>query len=898
METDNSPPLVHHPRPTTHLLRVLALLLALCVSSGVARAQDGWPTLTARNGLAATSALSLAYAPDGSLWMGGMKGVTRWDGQTATVWSRFDGLGDDWVTALVVVNGTTWAGTYGGGLSRYDPQAERPWQTLTRQDGLPNDHITALAAGPDGTLWVGTYGGGLARVRGGRVERVTEGPPSPWITALTVTSDGDVWVGTWGEGVARFSGQSWTVYRQELPDPFIRALAADRAGGVYVGTGLGLAVWERGPWRVFSLADGLPDRRVTGLALDAQGTVWAGTARGLARRDGDRWRPAEAGGLPNDYILALAAPGAGGAPTAGRETLAVASPAGVTLVAGPAPPPPPTLLPVLFVHGWRGAPNVTLYESEARFLKRWLDERGQYSLYVPGIDSNDTLYANAQRLRDAIAQVKRQTGAPRVHLVGHSMGGLTSRAYLESALYQGDVASLTTLGSPHSGAVQWREYLVREVSRGGAEPSARELLPEHVALFNGLGQRPADVPYYLLGGDITRREGLDWLRFWPPTDAVVSLWSALSLDGPGVTTVQTDDLHGWAAGSVAAGISSYLWPDDNYQRVLRDILSGRPPAAYQTGGPRPERPTALPRTPILTGQLRPGAVVTQTLTLDAVAGARVFALWQRGQVTTTLTSPDGKVYRQGGGTGVDYFGFNFDTFANMAVYKLDKPTPGRWQMRLAAPATAPTTDYGVYAELDSATTLTVATDGFTYAPGAPVQVRATLTPLDQTRGAAVTVELSVGGRVAQRAALTDDGTNGDAVAGDGVYNGGLTAPGPSDYYAVLVTARGPDGQFERSASAVLTVRSDRARLAGDATVQPGQDGAQVAMPVEVREAGPFAVAVQVEAGGQTSRAVLPVTLSVGRQTVTVPLRGVAPTAVVKSVQLLDNRTALIPLDSR
>ena len=550
------------------------------------------------------------------------------------------------------------------------------------------------------------------------------------------------------------------------------------------------------------------------------------------------------------------------------------------------------------MHGWRGAPNATLYESEARFLKRWLDERGQFSLYVPGIDSNDTLYANAVRLRDTIAQVKRQTGAPKVHLIGHSMGGLTARAYLESALYQGDVASLTTLGSPHSGAVQWREYLVREISRGSSEPSARELLPEHEALFNGLGQRPADVPYYLLGGDITRRECLDWLRFWPPTDAVVSLWSALSLDGPGVTHIQTDDLHGWAAGSVAAGIPSYLWPDDNYESVLRDILSGRPPAAYKTSSEKLDRPTVLPRTPILTGQLRPGGVVTQTLTLDAVAGARVFALWQRGSVTTTLTSPAGTVYRQTSGKGVDYFGFNFDTFANMAVYKLDKPAPGAWQIRLEAAPSAPTTDYGVYAELDSEIKLAVDADQFAYAPGSPIQLRATLAPADQTQGATVTAELYVGGRVAQRLTLTDDGTGGDAVAGDGVYNGGLTAPQASDYYAVLVTARGPGGQFERSASAILTVRSDRARLAADATVQPGPDGVQVAVPVEVREAGPFAVAVQVDAGGQTSRAVLPVTLNAGRQNVTVPLRGAPPTAIIKGIQLFDNRTALIPIDSR
>ena len=896
-------------RSTLHALRsTLFALLLLLLLAAPTRAAGPWPTLTARDGLAATPALALVAAPDGALWVGGLHGISRWDGRAAEVWSKADGLGDDWVTSLAVTPDGVWAGTWGGGVSRYDPaNAARPWRTLSTADGLPSSLVTSLAAAPDGALWVGTYGGGLARVRGDAVETVAEGPPSPWITALTIAPNGDLWVGTSGEGIARRDADGWTTFRAELPDPAVRSLGVDRDGRVYVGTATGLAVYDGRTWRSFGRADGLPDPRVLALSQDAQGAMWAGTADGLARRVGDRWQAAPADALPSRYVTALAPYSSmSSAAPIDAPRLAVATPGGVSLPASQIPPPPERL-PVVFVHGWRGPPFATVYDSEARFLKTWLAERGQPLFYAQGIDSNQPLYTNAAALRDAIADVRRQTGASKVHLVGHSMGGLVSRAYLESALYQSDVASLTPLGSPHAGADQWRDYLLREIGPGGSrEPSARELLPESVAVFNSLGQRPADVPYYLLGGDITAREGLEKLDFWPPTDGIVSQWSALSLDGPGVTRLPTEDLHGWGAGSIAAGILAYLWPDHNYRATLRAIFDGQTPrvppdAPALIAGLTP--PIAPPRTPYVSGELRPGATVTATLALDAVPGARVLALWQRGDVTTTLTSPAGVAYRERSGDGVDYFGFTTDTFANVAAYRLDQPTPGPWTLSLEAAPDAPPTTYGVYAELDGEPRLAVTTDARVYPPGAPIHLTATLAPASLAQGATVTADLYAGGQVATSVTLRDDGSGADDTAGDGVYHASIAAPRAAEVYPILVTARGANGAFERGASAVVAVRSDRARLAGPATVRAASDGVVVDVPVEVRSAGPFAVAVRAQAhpqpppagAGGEARAVQPLALSPGLRTVSVPLRGVSSDAVVTGVTLYDATTALIPM---
>lgn len=63
------------------------------------------------------------------------------------------------------------------------------------------------------------------------------------------------------------------------------------------------------------------------------------------------------------------------------------------------------------------------------------------------------LESNLQRLMEKIDEVKGYTGAAQVDLVGHSMGGLLVRAYVQSKAYptRDDAAHLITLGSPHKG---------------------------------------------------------------------------------------------------------------------------------------------------------------------------------------------------------------------------------------------------------------------------------------------------------------------------------------------------------------------------------------------------------------------------------------------------------------
>lgn len=60
---------------------------------------------------------------------------------------------------------------------------------------------------------------------------------------------------------------------------------------------------------------------------------------------------------------------------------------------------------------------------------------------------------SAEKLAQRVEEVKAQTGASKVDLVGHSEGGLISRYYIERMGGAKNVDDLVTLGTPHLGTV-------------------------------------------------------------------------------------------------------------------------------------------------------------------------------------------------------------------------------------------------------------------------------------------------------------------------------------------------------------------------------------------------------------------------------------------------------------
>jgi len=77
----------------------------------------------------------------------------------------------------------------------------------------------------------------------------------------------------------------------------------------------------------------------------------------------------------------------------------------------------------------------------------------------------------AQQLSAHVDRVLEETGAHRVHLIGHSLGGLVARAYIQLCGGREKVHTCVTLGSPHGGTyAAWagRGKAARDLRPGSA----------------------------------------------------------------------------------------------------------------------------------------------------------------------------------------------------------------------------------------------------------------------------------------------------------------------------------------------------------------------------------------------------------------------------------------------
>lgn len=129
----------------------------------------------------------------------------------------------------------------------------------------------------------------------------------------------------------------------------------------------------------------------------------------------------------------------------------------------PAATPPLRRPPILLVHGY--GCNRGLWLPAAR----WFSRHGYPVSALNLSPLHGSIDGYAQSISAEIARIKAHTGADRIALVGHSMGGLAVRAYLRCCAgkrVDPAVAAVITLGTPHRGT---------HIARLGRGENARQM---------------------------------------------------------------------------------------------------------------------------------------------------------------------------------------------------------------------------------------------------------------------------------------------------------------------------------------------------------------------------------------------------------------------------------------
>ncbi|MEO5745799.1 MAG: alpha/beta fold hydrolase [Terracoccus sp.] len=122
--------------------------------------------------------------------------------------------------------------------------------------------------------------------------------------------------------------------------------------------------------------------------------------------------------------------------------------------------------PILLVHGM--VDNRSIFTVLRRGLKR--RGFGRIETINYSIFTGDIRVAAAQ-LGQEVERLVEETGYERIHVIGHSMGGLIARYYVTRLGGDEHVHTLVTLGTPHQGsylAYLWNNSLTRQLRPGSA----------------------------------------------------------------------------------------------------------------------------------------------------------------------------------------------------------------------------------------------------------------------------------------------------------------------------------------------------------------------------------------------------------------------------------------------
>jgi triacylglycerol lipase len=204
--------------------------------------------------------------------------------------------------------------------------------------------------------------------------------------------------------------------------------------------------------------------------------------------------------------------------------------------------PPKLAAPIVLVHGLCGFDRLVACR---RPFKEYFPgirghlEAGGNTVLVPRISPTASVATRAAELKAFLA---RELGRRPVHVIAHSMGGLDARYMISRLGMDGQVLSLTTVGTPHRGTA-FADWGVRRLARllcpllraaGVPDEAFFDLTTDACRRFNedvpdapgvryaavaGVCERPWigpewAVPYHIVG----RAEG--------PNDGVVSVASA------------------------------------------------------------------------------------------------------------------------------------------------------------------------------------------------------------------------------------------------------------------------------------------------------------------------------------------------------------------------------------
>lgn len=252
-----------------------------------------------QNGLLSNNVNSISTDSKGNIWVCTDIGVTRivFENNTNVLqvvnYNFMSGLPEASINiAFEDRENNIWFGTENG-LSRYGGSR---FTVYTKEQGLLNNIVWALAGDKEGNLLIGTDDGlGKLNLRDNPAsfENIMQkyNLKKEIIQSLFEDRKNNIWLGS-DARVTKLSHQSsgnYTVQifdNKEIFEGLVLSILEDSKGNIWFATSKGLVRYNDSGFKKYGKGDGLPDNRVACLMEDRRGTLWIGTEKGLCSFDG------------------------------------------------------------------------------------------------------------------------------------------------------------------------------------------------------------------------------------------------------------------------------------------------------------------------------------------------------------------------------------------------------------------------------------------------------------------------------------------------------------------------------------------------------------------------------------------------------------------------------------
>ncbi|MEP7362405.1 MAG: two-component regulator propeller domain-containing protein [Acidobacteriota bacterium] len=263
-------------------------------SNGIERLRDSaFVTYSSPEGVPADGSHPIFVDSEGRAWFAPVAGGLWWlkDGKHGQVTAG--GVGKDVVYSITGANGELWLGRQRGGLTRLTSAAGAAVaKTYTRADGLAHDSVYSVYLSRDGAVWAGTLGGGVSRFHAGKFTNFTaaDGLASNTVASILEGADGTMWFAT-PTGLSALSKGRWRSYAMEdgLPSANVNSLFEDSHGVLWAGTAAGLASFRDGTG--FQPHKDVPAalrEQILGIGEDHSGWLWMATSSHVVRVQRDK----------------------------------------------------------------------------------------------------------------------------------------------------------------------------------------------------------------------------------------------------------------------------------------------------------------------------------------------------------------------------------------------------------------------------------------------------------------------------------------------------------------------------------------------------------------------------------------------------------------------------------